>query len=144
MTPYGSSAYGTAPYGASAGGSSGQALTWTITLRSSLGVELVLESAMAQSSLGWPIRLLSRDTGDVSAAITLSSVADSLAAPIRLVSRETGPISLGITLLGSVTAAAAGDSVIWQPTVTVNGVDLSARLYGEISIEREEDASAIA
>lgn len=170
MTPYGSSAYGTAPYGASAGTAGRITLSitllsrWTgpislgitlvshnsgtiglgIVLRSGLGLGIVLQSAMASASLGLPIRLVSRDTGSVSAAITLSSVADSVDAPIRLVSRETGPISLGITLLGSVTAVAAADSVHWQPIVVVGGVDLSARLYGELRIEREEDASAIA
>jgi hypothetical protein len=169
MTPYGSSAYGTAPYGASASSAGritvGIALLsrWSgpisvaidlvsvadtvslgITLRNGPGLQIVLASAMASASLGWPIRLTSRATGSIGAAIELRSVANAVATPILLVSRETGPISLGITLLGSVTAAAAADSVLWQPVVVVGGVDLSARLYGEITIEREEDASAIA
>ena len=96
-------------------------------------------------SLGATFELTSTATYTVSATFELDAPSYTVAATFELSSTTTYTVSATFDLYGTGTDAASQEtSVLWQPYVTVGGVDLSARLIGGIDIDTDEMAAPIA
>lgn len=97
------------------------------------------------------VRLRIRVRGEVSLSVPLAidvqRPAVRLSVPLAI--RVTQPVALVVPLSVTVSAALqgpvpGGEAFIWAARVTLDGVDVTARLTGTIEVEAEEDAARVA
>ncbi len=116
--------------------------TGGLTLAS--GATTEIEEAPDPYSIGARIELQSNATYAVTATIELRPTTYAITATIELRSNAAYAITAGIALYADTAAAAAESAVAWRPYILLNGTDISARLTGQVAIEREEDAAPLA
>lgn len=91
-------------------------------------------------TLSVPLTIEVKDTGSISTPITIAiSTTSSIAVPLRINVYRPDVFSETATL-----PAPSGAVPAWSVLVMLDGVDVSASLYGQISIDAEEDAARVA
>lgn len=120
---YGSGPYGSTTYGATAGAAEAPPPP-----EGSLTLDLRI-SVVASETVSMPIRVEMVE-------------AETLALPLRIsvVTPETVPLPIVVTMLDPTVTSPAR----WRPVVTLGGVDVSARLVGDIDVQAAEGESRVA
>lgn len=119
---YGSGPYGSTTYGATAGAAEAPPPETALTL----GLRI---SVVTPETVSTPIRVEMVE-------------AETLALPLRIsvVTPETVPLPIVVTMLDPTVTSPAR----WRPVVTLGGVDVSARLVGDIDVQAAEGEARVA
>lgn len=143
---FGVEPFGTAPFG-SAGAGTGPAAPEVYTpLPAPLRI-IVCAGAVVAAAARLRIKIFERyaPTVDLQVAVTPPRYQPSAALRINVFEQYRPALPLAITVSDVLEAPqAGGDAYVWSARVTLGGVDVSARLTGEIEVEAEENAARVA
>ncbi len=143
---FGVAPFGMAPFG-SAGTGTGPAAPEVYTpLPAPLRI-IVCTGAVVAVATRLRIKIFERyaPTVDLQVAVTPPRYQPSAALRINVFEQYRPALPLAITVSDVLEAPqAGGDAYVWSARVTLGGVDVSARLTGEIQVDAEENAARVA